>query len=95
MPVDVKFHTKALQYDRGQVVHGLTRSPVLDGLIARGHVEVLREIPDQPVEPPPAADGDDGDGAAQQAPEQELPAGDAPAPDAPRRGRKRADDADQ
>lgn len=91
MPVDVKFHTKALQYDRGQVVHGLTRSPVLDGLIARGHVEVLREIPDQPVEPAPAADGDD---AARQAPEQELPAGDAPVPDAPRRGRKRADDAD-
>lgn len=91
MPVDVKFHTKALQYDRGQVVHGLTRSPVLDGLIARGHVEVLREIPDQPVEPAPAADGDD---VAQQAPEQAPPVGEAPVPEAPRRGRKRADDAD-
>lgn len=81
MPVDVKFHTKALQYDRGQVVHGLTRSPVLDGLIRRGHVEVLSERPDEPIVPPVAVAVD---GTDEPAPE-----------DAPRRGRKRADDADQ
>ncbi|KAF7276632.1 hypothetical protein GWI33_010010 [Rhynchophorus ferrugineus] len=87
MPVNVKFHTKALQYERGQVVNGLTRSPVLDGLINRGHVEVLRETPDQPVptgiQPVPEAPA-----------AEDEPTGDEAAPEAPRRGRKRADDAD-
>ena len=93
MPVDVKFHTKALQYERGQEVLGLTRGAILDGLIARGLVEVLRETPDRPLEPAdaPDADAEPVDVASQD----ESAVDDAPLPDSPRRGRKRADDADQ
>ncbi|KXP00905.1 hypothetical protein [Tsukamurella pseudospumae] len=91
MPVDVRFHTKALQYERGQVVHGLTRSPVLDGLITRGLVEVLAETPDQPIELAAPEHPSDTEPPVQDEAAEPVP---APA-DAPRRGRKRAEDADQ